>query len=378
MRRPVGAVGPRGDNPARDESGASLIEAVVALGLVAVVAAGSQANLVATLRAQTRAEATLRTLEDVEAAVERARIGIPPEPGPVVVSEAAVTRLWWPARCREDGGPVDARIHAVDHDPEVGGPELARNAVHAALPGQLPSGQVLVLEAVEGGPRSGAVVSLAAAGQEVVEVVADRDGCVRLPDGAGPVRIVADGGPSLAIPGPTGGAVRVVVPGSGLLAVSVRSVGVLPDADGSDVLTWWTAGDPAAVVTPLGDAARVRAGAHRIVVGACADRRATGTGGLAEVADGGEVEIQVDLGALRVPRPSTAVTRRLVARRERPCPGLGARPTLSWDLAGGPADLLAAVPDGVWEVRIVDGSAATVAGPVDVEVAGAGPVAIPW
>ena len=90
-------------------------------------------------------------------------------------------------------------------------------------------------------------------------------------------------------------------------------------------------------------------------------------------------DLLLNRGTLRVSRlPRDADGRRLVLRRQRPCPSTSVRPALSWDVGGGGGRLAATVPDGAWEAVLEDATGSRLKGPVSVRVAGAAEVVPPW
>lgn len=351
-----------GDGPERGELGLSLVEVLIAAGLVAMTMAGGQRIVAAAAEARLGAEHLLGALEQAEARVELLRV-VPEGEG---ADDDLVASAWRAAPCRTSRPWRRTAVEVVGQDAAVAG----------LLFGTGPTGgtgsQVIALRDGDGSGMAEAVVELVATDGSVTSATSDGDGCVILPaevegrlelSGSSPGGryVLLSGGPQV---------VEVVVMAEGWIRIDVVSDGSWPDRVSGGELSWWLpdAPDPSAVGPSVGRPSA--AGSHRVSVGWCADHRAGGTGAVAHVPAGGEVAVTVTLGAIAIEADLAGAGVRVILTRGRPCPGSGERPRLEWDHGEGTGTLLAAVSDGVWELRVLDADDRLIAGPAEVLVAG--------
>lgn len=389
--------------PHGDEAGAALVESVVALALVGLLIGGGHELHRAVVRGRLQSEATLTALRDAASAAELVRVGLSvPGDGTVTVATPPGDPVWTPDGCRDGGGTRPLRIAVPRGGVDAGSAPPV--VLDVAAPAEV-EGRTVVVRDPSGAPLPGVDVTLRDATGTERTLTADADGCVALPDVVGPALVTpgvdgavgavpigaADGGIADATP------LAVVVVPTGLLRVGVTSTGDLPDPE-ADALTWWSdadLGDPSAMTSapdvavrvPAPDDVRtVEAGRRTAVVGACGDPRAGGTTAAVDVPAGGEVDLVVVLGAIRVDAP-TDLAGRVVVERRRACPAGGGRPRLVRTLVAAPdgaagtaggatAPVLLAVPDGTWEVRLEDDAGRVVAGPAVAAVAGPATIAV--
>lgn len=365
------------------ESGAALLEAVVALAAVATVVVGGTELHRATVAARLDAERTVAALTAASSVAERMRIGPRAGDGLDVVSEPVPT-LWRRRGC-DDGALV---LHEVPLRPE------GRSGPGRALPVALPpitDHVVLAVRTVTGDPAAVATVVATGADAATTTWTTDAAGCVALGSVSAPVTLVVTtpdgsiGRVAVASTDPAGwgtpsaaAAVPVTVAAAGRVTAIVATDGVLPDAVEGGRLAWWRGGAAGGPVAAPGESMDLPVGRHGVVLGACADARAGGSAAVVDVARGADAVLAVRVGVVVVARPAVDDGRRLVLRRQRPCPGAAARPTLVWDVGGGGGSLLAAVPDGEWEAVLAASDGRRLAGPATVGVSGDIRVAPPW
>ena len=316
------------------ESGAALLEAVVALAAVAAVVVGGTELHRATVTARLDAERALAALVEASAAAERARLGPGSDDG--AGGSETVATLWRRRAC--DDGTLDLREVPVRPDDAT----AVRGVLHVAAT-SVPYGVVLAVRTGAGDPAPGANLAVTDADGRVTTVTADAAGCVDLGPTPGPVGVAAttSGGATgrAAVPGrhgdasPTPGAdatgpVPVTVTASGRVTLVLATAGALPDAVEGGRLTWWRGGATGGPVAAPGEALDLPEGPQGVVLGVCADARAGGSAAPVTVVPGVDAVVTVALGRVVVDRPAVADGRRLVLRRQRPCPGGTARPTL--------------------------------------------------
>ena len=390
--------------PRGDDAGAALVESVVALALVGLLVGGGHELHRAVVRARLQTEATLTALRDAASAAELVRVGLSvPADGTVTVATPAGDPVWTPDGCRDGGGTRPLRIEVPRDGADAGSAPPV--VLDVAAPAEV-DGRTVVVRDPSGAPLAGVDVTHRDAAGTERTLTSDADGCVALPDVVGPALVaavvddavgavpigVADGGIADATP------LAVVVVPTGRLRVGVTSTGDLPDPAAGGALAWWSdadVGDASAItsapdaavrVAAPGDVRTVAAGRRTAVVGACGDPRAGGTTAAVDVPAGGEVDLVVVLGAIRVDAP-TDLAGRVVVERRRACPAGGGRPRLVLTLVAAPdgaagaaggatAPILLAVPDGTWEVRLEDDAGRVVAGPAVAAVAGPATVAV--
>ncbi len=368
---------------AADERGAALLEAVVALAAVAVLVAGGADLHRAIVAARLASEGTVAALATATATAELARAVALDAETVTGVSEE-LTTLWRRRDC--DDGATSLREVPV----RPGTTADAVGVLRVVAP-TVTDAVVVSVRTGTGDPVPGAVVDVTAADGTRSARTADSDGCVDLGPSPGPVRIAVT-----TAAGATGGtvvpgdhAVRgrhagpaaplpVTVSGAGRVTVVVATEGALPDRIDDGRLAWWRGDATGAPTAAPGEALVLPEGRHAVVVGTCADPRAGGSATAVIVAAGGDEVVTVSLGHVVVARPDVADGRRLVLRRQRPCPSTSVRPALSWDVGGGGGRLAAAVPDGAWEAVLEDAAGSRLKGPVSVRVAGAAEVVPPW
>jgi len=372
------------------ERGAALVEALAAIALLAVVVSGAHPLHRAAERARERAASTHVALVASAGAVERLRAAAPPsiddhraEQGgaDLVVIPSPHALGWRPAVC--DGGTHLDRVRSTAVPVRAGSvPSGPTVSIDALVPVERPA--VLRLR-LHGAPSaSGLGVTVLRADGSTEHLQADPDGCVAIPTSDGPIRVLDDAereappALDLVVAGARSTTARIRVGTIGDLVVQVET------ADGAELphevvggrLAWWLVEESAGRTAEPGLPLAVIAGTRAFVIGACDDPRAGGTSAVAEVVAGELTTSVVTLPTVEVAAPHADTGRRLVAQRDRPCPGTGSRPILRWVLPGGA--FRAAVPDGRWQVRIESPDGRTLLGPVTVHLSGADTVGPTW
>ncbi len=367
-----------------DESGLNVVESILALGVVGLLLAGGLLLHRTTVRAQERATMTLTWLEAASTLAERVRSERGPESAPApapssdpmgaAASRRAAVGLWSPGPCRTRAGHEVVTVTA--------GPAGAGVTLDLAAPAPDPGTLELHLRDALGGAPDGVTVGLASADGSDATIVPDEAGCVVVPSTAGPVRVDVSGahGTTSTILAAADGVNTFRVGAVGTVIVEVVLPGPVPDAIDDGDLSWWVGGAPDIPATPAvsGEARSLPVGRREVIVGTCGDARAAGAAAAVDVAAGELSTVVVQFGGVRLDRPQVADGRRITLQRSRACPGPPRRPRVVWDVGGGGGELLAGVPDGLWEVRLLDAAGRTIAGPVAVPVVGPALAEVPW
>lgn len=358
------------------EDGSILIESIVALAVVAVLVAAVHDLHRGAVRARAMASATTAALHVASsgAAMVRAGIPVPPE---IDVEEVGIARAWTDRDCVLAPEPVHRLVRArVDGRPDDPAGEVV---LRVSGPDPTPPPHVVRVVLPDGSAASGVVLHLEDPVGGIRRVETDPSGCVRFEAGPLPVLVTVEDAASVRSVtsiSTAGVTTTVGLRRQGSVRLLIASPGRPPEVVEDGALTWWARGSPG--VAAIGGALPLPAGPHRVVLGTCEDPRATGTTVPVDVAPDGDAVVEVALGIVRVVRPATDDGRRLVLRRQRPCPGSGSHPTLGWRLGGGGGELLAAVPDGAWEARLLDAASRTLMGPTTVLVGGDATTIEPW
>lgn len=350
-----------------EESGAALLEAVLALALVGATTAGALVLHRSTVAARATAEGTVADLVVATTTAERLTAGLG-DPG--AVTDVTTGRLWTRRACDD---PVPPTVHAVPIAGDAEPVDRAVGTLHVAAPGDGPDAVPVSIAATNGAPVPDAVVTATASDGTVITVRTDVDGCAELAPAPVPrsVRAVGpDGAEGSGLLAPGAAAIAVDLVRLGRVTVVLAGSGAAPDASLGDGLAWWAPSAPDGGTAVPGKSLELPAGPRTVVVGACADPRGGGSAALVDVVTDRATVVAVTLGGAAVARPQVDDGRRLVLRRHRPCPGPGGRPVLAWDVGGGGGTLVAAVPDGVWEADLLDAGGRRLAGPVALEVTG--------
>lgn len=357
---------PRPSVTTSSSDGSVLIEAVVGIGLLAVLAASIAGLVPVTLDAAARAEARAEllvaaeqlleaTLVDVDARPEVVASQVPCEHSLALASRHRTVALEPPGP--RGGGPIrltglagPARSSAV----EPTGPDRLvrlRLASASAITGTIvadgPGGRRTAV------PRpGGACVDL-----EGLEPGRHRIGASLAPgDGPGlidPTHVtLADRTRSVTV---AGGDLDVVLDAAlpAVLRVTAESDGArTADLLSAGPLRWSVRGDDANVAIALGEARAVHPGDVTVVVSACPDPEAQASARRVQLAPGEDADVVVPLAVVTVEGVATHPDARLLLVRLAACAdGTDVRPALRWD-GGLHEGMRIALPRGAWEASL--------------------------
>ena len=216
-----------------DESGLSVVESILALGVVGLLLSGGLLLHRTTVRAQERATTTLMSLEAASTLAERLRsergtrsdpAAVPAsDPTVAVASRRAPDVLWSAGPCRSRALHEFATVTAGAAGPGV--------TLVLAAPALDPGVLTLLLRDEIGGAPDAVTVAMTRADGSVATDVPDEDGCLVVPASAGPVRVDVSGpdGTASAVLAAAEGATRFDIGAVGAVIVELVLPGPAPD-----------------------------------------------------------------------------------------------------------------------------------------------------
>lgn len=364
------------------EVGSALLEAVIGLGLLAILVASVTPIHRSVVETALRSAALLDAGRIADDALERVKLGGGPSVGS---SEGSGVRV---EVVRLDGGPTietceDRSSGSHGHHLVTARQERWASARAVELPGlvrpaQGPDDPALVrlivppgtvdasrLALLVGGERvegqgAGACLLLGALSRGRHSIVADADD-----DLIGPLHVpLADHPLPLTVHGEVVDRLVRVAAASRVRVDVDPGVGRLPDEVGSGALRWFVRDDDLRVARALGERGPVHPGRTTLVVSACRNPEAPASALTVDLPAGSHADLSVPLANVRIDGIGLRGDATLLAVRTTGCSDAsGLRPTLQWDrsLSDG---MVVALPHGEWEVRLQTASGSPLTFPV--------------
>lgn len=351
-----------------------LIEAIVGIGLLAVVVTAIGGVHRSVAAAEGRAAAQVRAVHLAHETLSLSRGGgaMPASPGTMTGADVEVETH--PAATLLSGAcspshttATDVVVHAL--------PKRWPSPRAVRLPGMLPgapstAGPIDVMVVLDPGTAervSGGVIRSDDGSERTLEALGEACWRATVEQGdheveleprtgtmlVGPTHLLhGDTAPTWAVTRPTTLRLTDVAPAAHV-RVDVDARGArTPDEVGPGSLRWSVRGDDAALAMPLGDERPLHPGPVTVIVSACEHPEAQGSTARVLTTPDAASDVTVALGTLRIHGIAGRDGASLVAIRLTGCAdGSGLRPALAWHgaLAEG---MRIALPHGAWELRL--------------------------